>query len=217
MRQHLRRFSALNAPTAAAIALALVVLAGCEAIFTFSPVGFMQTPPDNMSADQLSGFGLDSLSGGDDEAMTLALDAINALIDAGDLTTEEVAELSLVGGSLAIELSGVGDVLASVLLEEIDLTDFTSIDNAITTLGVNLELLSSGGDLLVGAGAAGAELNSSQLALAAIGLIVDPVTGDFESGACGTIPPAETAFHQALWDSIGSETNPDGTPTVCPP
>ena len=55
------------------VALALV---GCEAIFTFSPVSFLQTPLTNMSPDELSSFGADAFTTGDPEAMQAALGAI---------------------------------------------------------------------------------------------------------------------------------------------
>jgi len=217
MSDHLRRRAERSTPFGVAVGVALVVLAGCEAIFTFSPVGFLQTPPANMSAEQLAGFGADALSSGDPVAMAAALDAINALIAAGGLSDAQIADLSLAGGGLAIDLSGIGDVLQGVLQGDVALNDFAIFDAALADLGVDLALLSSGGDLLLGADAGGAELNSSLLALAAIGLIVDPVSGDFEGGACGAIPPAELAFHEALWASIGEDTNPDGSPVSCPP
>ena len=200
-------------------ALAALAFVGCEAIFTFSPVGFLQTPVGNMSPDQLSSFGDDALTSGDPVAMQEALDAIVVALADPNLTPEQLAELSLAGGSLAIELSGVGDLLDLVLSGELGLGDFSDVEAAFDSLEIDLDLLSDGADLLVAADGGGEELNSSQLALGAIGLIVNPTNDDFESGACPTdpIPADELPFHVALWSSIGLETNPDGTPTTCPP
>ena len=199
-----------------ALGFAALALVGCEAIFTFSPVSFLQTPLTNLSPDELGAFGDDALNAGDPAAMQAALDAVVDALADPDITPEEAAELSLVGGSLAIELSGVGDLLGEVLTGELGLADFADVEDAINSLDIDLDLLSDGADLMVDANEGGAELDSGELVLGAIGLIVNPASGDLESSACGTIAADEEAFHEALWGSLGVDTDSDGTPTTCP-
>lgn len=201
-----------------AFGFAALSLVGCEAIFTFSPVTFLQTPLENLGSDALGSFGEDALSAGDEEAMKAALNAINEALADPDITPEQAAELSQIGGSLAIELSGVGDLLGDLATQMAagDLSsDFLSdIGDSIDGIDIDLDLLSDGAELLVAASSGGSELNDSELAIGAIGLIA--ADGDFESGACDTIPTDEEAFHEALWSAVGLETNADGTPTTCP-
>ncbi len=132
-----------------ALGFAALALVGCEAIFTFSPVSFLQTPLTNLSPDELGAFGDDALNAGDPAAMQAALDAVVDALADPDITPEEAAELSLVGGSLAIELSGVGDLLGEVLTGELGLADFADVEDAINSLDIDLDLLSDGADLMV--------------------------------------------------------------------
>ena len=87
--------------TGALVFSVLIVLIGCQAVFTFSPVSFLQRDPSKLSLDQKKTYAEDALASGDSDAM---LAAYNAIKD--DATGSTDGELNLLAAKLAMELSG---------------------------------------------------------------------------------------------------------------
>src|ERR1700690_1173027 len=85
-------------PVSLLILLVLVVLSGCQNIFTYTPLKGLQRDPSTLSAPQRLVYAQDALASGDKGAMLAAYNAIknDTSPDAVHLTAE-----------LGIELSGV--------------------------------------------------------------------------------------------------------------
>jgi hypothetical protein len=97
--------NARSLPRFLMLALLPFLLLGCEAVFTYTPLKFLQRSPASMSAAQRLTYAENALASGDTQAM---IDAYNAL--AND-TSDPAKYLS---AQLAIEISGVSTLLVSV-------------------------------------------------------------------------------------------------------
>jgi hypothetical protein len=106
---------------AAAFAVA-ALFGGCDAIFTTSPVSFLQRDPDNMSLDQRINYARDALASGDEDAIADAYDAIK-----DDAVASTDSELHLLAAELALALSGLESALDHLL----------NIDFALALAGEN--------------------------------------------------------------------------------
>ena len=60
----------------ALLCAAVLVFGGCQAIFTYSPLTGLQTPPSSMTPAQRLTYAQDALASGDQSAMLKAYDAI---------------------------------------------------------------------------------------------------------------------------------------------
>jgi hypothetical protein len=100
----------------------LLLLGGCEAVFTYSPFTGLQRDPSNFTPEQRLSYAEDALASGDLGAMQAALDAIKA-------DTSHAAVYT--SAKLEIELSG----LPTLGLDINDTTNLDSVAGASTTVG----------------------------------------------------------------------------------
>jgi len=89
-------------------ALVALALVSCEAVFTTSPVAFLQRDPENLSPEQQITYGRDALASGDEEAMAEAFEA---------LKESEDAETQVLAAELALGASGLETALTDSLGE----------------------------------------------------------------------------------------------------
>jgi hypothetical protein len=94
--------------------LLFLLAAACEAVFTYSPVAFLQRDPANLPPSQKKTFAEDALASGDSEAILKAYDAIKG--DAGDSADPALQHLA---AKLALELSGVTAMLSDIVGGEV--------------------------------------------------------------------------------------------------
>jgi hypothetical protein len=87
----------------------LMLLGGCQALFTYTPLKGLQRDPASLSAEQKLVYAQDALASGDKSAMQAAYNAIKA--DTGNDASHLAAELG-------IELSGVPGLIDSAVTDE---------------------------------------------------------------------------------------------------
>ena len=88
----------------------LALLAGCDAIFTTNLFSWAQRDPANMSLDQRINYAEEALASGDPAAISDAYDAIK-----GDAAASTDGDLQLLAAQLALELSGLPDIMTDLL------------------------------------------------------------------------------------------------------
>jgi len=96
----------------------LLLLAGCQAIFTYSPLSFLQRDPANLPLDQKIAWAENALASGDPEAMATAYDAI-----------KDVSGVDYLAANLALELSGVPQLLFEVMEGDVDYSTITDMND----------------------------------------------------------------------------------------
>jgi hypothetical protein len=106
--------------------LCILAFTGCEAIFTTSPLSFLQRDPSKLPDEQKIAWAEAAWASGDEEAMAEAYAAIADL--AAGSTDPELTHLA---ANLALELSGVTEIVDAVL-DDLDaiLDGTTTLDQA---------------------------------------------------------------------------------------
>ena len=143
-------------------------LASCQAVFTFSPLSFLQRDPAALSEAQQLEYAQTALESGDAEAIQAAYDAIReAALSSDDPLLQYTA------AQLALELSGVGDVFTGLLgsLGEGDAAGGLEL-SADVFAALDMDLLAEAAGLLEGAEADGASLTATDYFVGAVGLVV---------------------------------------------
>ena len=145
-----------------ALAVLLVGLAGCEAIFTYTPLESLQRSPSSLPPEQRLEYARNALASGDPAAMKAALEAIQ---------NDPGAAAQYMAAQLGIEVSGVPQLLLD------------AVDGTITidALSINAFLAANPGvqpDYLVAAAARLASADPSTLTpmdylYGALGLALD--------------------------------------------
>jgi hypothetical protein len=111
-----RRLFASLIPVGLVVVALVLLLAGCEAIFTASLLSFLQRDPSKLSPEQQVTWAEQALASGDPEAMAEAYELV-----------KNDPDNTLLAARLALELSGVGDVLSAMLQ---DLDTVVALDQA---------------------------------------------------------------------------------------
>jgi len=166
---------------------AVLFLAGCEAVFTFCPVTFLQRPASSLTAEQQLEYAQDALASGDAATMESAYAALKALLDAGstDSSTQYTAS------QLAMELSGAPAALMDALTA---LASGSAADLDISALDtIDTTLLIEAAQYLQDAKENGADLTATDYALGGLGLLLEAADGDIDNIATLTTEEIETA------------------------
>lgn len=108
-----RRSASILAVTGVAL---LALLAGCQAVFTYSPLSFLQRDPANLPPDQQVSWAEQALASGDPQAMAQAYELV-----------KDDPDQAYLAASLAAELSGVTQALADAIA---DLDTILGMDEA---------------------------------------------------------------------------------------
>jgi len=163
----------------AAALCGLLVFVSCQAVFTYSPVTFLERDLANLSPGQQAERAESVLVSGSAEEIAEAYDAVVALIAAGDAT----AETGLLAADLAFAASGINDVVADLLSDPDLLTSATSDDISEILGALDLDLIDAGAAFVTSAAAVeGAEISDSQYIIAGAALMMSAAedAGGFE-------------------------------------
>ena len=98
-----RRSASILAVTGVAL---LALLAGCQAVFTYSPLSFLQRDPANLPPEQQVSWAEQALASGDPQAMAQAYELV-----------KDDPDQAYLAASLAAELSGVTQALADAIAD----------------------------------------------------------------------------------------------------
>ena len=152
-----------HAPAPLWVVLALVTLAGCQDIFTYTPLKGFQRDPSSLSSEQRLEYAQNALASGDKSTMRDAYDAIktDTSPDAVHLTAE-----------LGIELSGVPGLINDAVTDESAVTGSgTTIADYINSHeGLDPLLIIDAGQSMVVLAGTGYLLSTNDRILGAIGL-----------------------------------------------
>ena len=160
----------------------LLALSACQAIFTYSPLAFLQLSPKELNTDQLLDYSENALSGGDRNTMEISYEALKlSLIDL-ELTASQQAKLNQVAGNIAVELSGVGEVISKIINKEVEISTNADVEAAVNDI-YDISLLMEAGNLLLNAKNAGADLSTSEILLGALGVIASR-DGEYQDRYC---------------------------------
>ncbi len=154
-----RTFSLAGALVAAAAAM--LVLAGCQDMFTWSPVKLLARGPDALSAEQQVSYGKDALASGDAAAMTAAYE---------QLKDQDTADGQYVAAQLGIELSGVPDLFMGLIDGTVALDPAFDIGTFITDNNLSPDFLIEAAAELEAAQGLGADLGAMDYVMGAMGL-----------------------------------------------
>ena len=192
----------------------LLALSACQAIFTYSPLAFLQLSPKELNTDQLLDYSENALSGGDRNTMEISYEALKlSLIDL-ELTASQQAKLNQVAGNIAVELSGVGEVISKIINKEVEISTNADVEAAVNDI-YDISLLMEAGNLLLNAKNAGADLSTSEILLGALGVIASR-DGEYQDRYC-QIPTSneEKEFTDLLFTTFAISTNDNGVPQIC--
>ncbi len=154
------------------IVLVVLFLSSCEAVFTYSPLSFFQRDPANMSTAQKISYAEEALSSGNKEAMAKAY---NSIKDLAAKNPKDV-ELNMLAAKLAVELSGVPDVINEIVQGKIDLSGSDGgkqIADFLAGGGVDPSLMIEASTYYINAEDNGAELSSTDYIMGAMGILLD--------------------------------------------
>ncbi len=207
-KQALRKIATI---ASAAVSLLIILsAAGCQKVFTFSPVSFLQRPVSSLSAAQQISVGKDALASGDPAQMKAALEAL--------LKDKTSAEAQYVASQLGVELSGVASVITGIVDGSITLPQTvsaaidgtsspspqeisTSVNDFITQTGLQPEMLIQAAQAMQTAQSLGQELSPTDYAMGSLGLALQAAqvtTDGTTTYDFSTLTPAELAPAQAL-------------------
>ena len=174
-------------------ASALVIvscLASCQAVFTWSPLSFLQRDPSTMTTEQKLTYADEALASGDPAALASAYDtiAVEAAAHPDD------PDIQYTAAQLALQISGVGTVLDSFLTSLGDPSAAPLTITADTFASIDRGTLADAGAYLVDAEAAGANLTATDYLVGAVALVV---ADSSSSDVLGTIDPLSPNVVQA--------------------
>ena len=152
------------------LAAGLLLLGGCEAIFTSSPFTALQRNPSSLSPEQQITYAQDALASGDKTAMQAAYDT---------LKSETSSTAVYMTAELGIELSGVPTLLTAAINDPSILSkgDATAVGDYIAAHpGLQPALIIDAGQRLRALDAAGTTMTTNDRILGAIGLALGAAT-----------------------------------------
>jgi hypothetical protein len=190
----------LHAPASTGILLILMILGGCQAIFTYTPLKGFQRDPSSLSPEQRLVYAQDALASGDKAAMLAAYNAIKA--DAGNDASHLTAELG-------IELSGVPGLINSAITDQAVLTGSgtTIADYIAAHPGLDPTLIIDAGIRMQNLDAAGYPLSTNDRILGAIGLALEAAqTINSSYDLTGLTPVDLSAAIALIAPLVGSDT-----------
>jgi len=164
-----------------------MLMAGCQAIFTFSPLSGLQRDPSTMSPEQRLTYAQDALASGDAAAMKKAYDALKN--DTGGPAQYTTAQLG-------IELSGVPTVFRDLANNPGNVTAQLSVlDSFIAAHNLQPPLMVAAAAQLANAAAAGVTLTTMDYIMGSMGMMLGYA---FASGGTWDVKPATVSHANAV-------------------
>lgn len=171
-----------HTPVSLSILFVLMILAGCQDIFTYTPLKGLQRDPSTLSSAQRLVYAQEALASGDKGAMLAAYNAIknDTSPDAVHLTAE-----------LAIELSGVPALVNDAITNESTLTGSgtTIADYIAAHPGTDPALMVAGGQSIDTLAGAGYPVSANDRLLGAVGLAMEASQSQGYNLAAPPLPP----------------------------
>ncbi|TVQ25478.1 MAG: hypothetical protein EA382_06930 [Spirochaetaceae bacterium] len=128
--------------TLIAVAATLLVLTGCELVFTTSPLAFLQRDPSKLSAEQQITYAQNALASGDRDAMAKAFQALKGSSD----PAVQLLAVDLAVGAAGVEGALIG-LIADLGVDGVDET--AALDAAIASFSAaDLALIAEAATLL---------------------------------------------------------------------
>jgi len=179
------------------ISLVLILL-GCQAVFTYSPLSFLQRDPSTLSADAQKTYAEDALASGDAEAIAKAYDAIKALLKANP----EDPELNLLAAKLGVEVSGVPGLIDQIIQGELDLSGpdaLKDVSDFINSSAVDPQAMIDAGTYYQAA-ESGGELTSTDYIMGSLGILLGAA-----SDASGSTTDLSSLETPGSWDTAAQD------------
>ncbi len=182
-------------------AAVIALLAGCDTIFTTSPLSWARRDPAEMSLDQRVNYAKNALASGSEGEIAEAYDAIKA-----DALASDDGTLELLGGQLTLALAGINetfDDLGSIVFTDPFAQTATYINGLVALL--NAPYLQQSASFYSDASAHGGDLTGTDYIMGAIAVLadktitvgagnIDNLTAGDVAGAMGLLTTAQAAL-----------------------
>lgn len=165
---------------AAIFVCTVFLLSACQAIFTYSPLSFLQRDISNLPPAQQVKVAEDALGSGDPNQMTEAYAAIVTLLE-----TSNDPDLSLLAADLAFGASGMTELFTSVIQDAESLMGAPTEELTALLEGLDTDLIAEGAGHIQDAASADADITDTQYLTAGAALLASAVeqAGSFEDVA----------------------------------
>ena len=148
--------------------LTVFAFASCQAMFTYSPVAFLQRDTASLSTEQKVERAKDVLVSGSAEEVTEAYEAVAAIVAAGD----DSAETNLLAADLAFASSGISDFVSEVLEDPEAIFSSSTEDLTEIFESLDTDLISAGASYVQTASAdEDADISDTQYVIAGAALV----------------------------------------------
>ena len=158
------------------VLMSVFLFSACQAFFTTSPFAFAQRDVNDLPWEQQIQFAFDALASGDIDAMQDAFDALKK-----KASKSKDPDINLLGAHLAMELSGIPDILNEVLGCTIDFSDSqTEKEDQFSDFmgGLDADYMNDAAELYQEASTNGAELSGTDYLLGASCILFAGSDGD---------------------------------------
>lgn len=158
----------------ALLGLIVVLMSGCQEVFTYSPLENLARDPANLSTEQQVTYAETVLSSGTSEEIEAAFEVITAQLE----DNPDDPELNLLAADLAIAGSGLDDAINTALATPALLSGELSAEEADEVLtdileSLDIEKIEAAGEFIVTASAdESAEISDSQTVIAGASLVL---------------------------------------------
>lgn len=173
------------------VASAALLLAACQAMFTYTPLSGLKRPPASMTPAQRLTYAADALASGNTDDMKAAYDAIKS--DSG-------AQAQYLTAQLGIELSGIPTLLVQVASDPSSgntTTQLNDVSTFVTTHNLNPQYIVDAAAQLTAAQTDGANLKPTDQVMGAIGCLLGGAQGKTPAWDVTQLAPGDAAVTNA--------------------
>jgi len=195
------------------VMIILLVLTGCEAVFTASPLSFLQRSPAQLTPEGKLLYGLDALDSGDAAQISAAYEAIADYIDSTSLSGTQAVEFNSLAVDLLAADTGIGplfdDAVAGYIgddaptMESI-LADLAELDVSGEDASAMIEYMNAVTENDGEPGAAQSLIAASVVLAPLVTAFIDPDTGKLSlpDGSGGSVENFDEADFTILPDDV---------------
>ncbi|RKX82443.1 MAG: hypothetical protein DRP57_09875 [Spirochaetes bacterium] len=154
----------------------IFIMSGCQAVFTYSPLSFLQRDPSTLSAAEQRTYAENALASGDADAIAKAYDAIKALLK----DNPDDPELNLLAAKLGVEVSGIPSLIDQIIQGSLDLSGPDALDDVsdfINSDSVDPQAMIDAGTYYKNAESSG-ELTSTDYIMGSLGILLGAASGE---------------------------------------
>jgi len=154
----------------------IFIMSGCQAVFTYSPLSFLQRDPSTLSAAEQRTYAENALASGDADAIAKAYDAIKVLLEGNP----DDPELNLLAAKLGVEVSGIPSLIDQIIQGSLDLSGPDALDDVsdfINSDSVDPQAMIDAGTYYQNAESSG-ELTSTDYIMGSLGILLGAASGE---------------------------------------